>query len=334
MNALFRLVPHLSFSLNWLPIFGLLILLLLNACSKPPEIALPWTEQISGTDALLTSVFFTDDTTGHVVGGKTFELGIYLSTEDAGQHWRVDSIHDKLINSIHITPARRGHNAGIKGLFRSGDNVLSTWFQQGLAVERSIPPMNDVFFWDNEQGLVVGGAAFQNGYVLRLGADYEILAQDSFDNELSAVCYSDDTTAHIVGFGIVLRSTDSGFTWQRSTVSGDFFRSVHFPSSSIGYAVGYFGTILKTEDAGQNWVKLRDGDKLSVSDEPFRSVYFVDPGQGYIVGDDGLFWLTRDGGATWQVVGDFPEVDLYEVFVINGQGYIVGASGRIFNFSD
>jgi len=69
-----------------------------------------------------------------------------------------------------------------------------------------------------------------------------------------------------------------------------------------------------------------------VGDKPFRSVFFVDEEKGFIVGDNGLFWLTSDGGEQWQEVRDFPDVDLHDIFAINGNGYIVGGEGRIFQF--
>jgi photosystem II stability/assembly factor-like uncharacterized protein len=39
----------------------------------------------------------------------------------------------------------------------------------------------------------------------------------------------------------------------------EFFSSIAFPSKSVGYVVGRTGTILKTEDAGASWKRLRNG---------------------------------------------------------------------------
>lgn len=308
------------------------LLLLFFSCGQEKR-ELPWIEQTSGTTTDLTSVYFTNDSTGHAVGGKSFFLGVYLTTHDGGGNWRADSIINKKINSIQFTPEGRGHHVGVKGLLRNS-LTNADWWLQGLALDRSIPTMNDLYFWNNDHGVIVGGVAFQDGYVLRLGADYSVVALDSFENELSAVFFSDENTVHAVGYGLVLRSTDGGTTWVRNEVKSDFYRSVHFPSPQTGYAVGYSGTIIKTTDAGVNWEKLRNGDKITVGDKPFRSVFFVSEDKGYIVGDGGLFWTTSDGGDNWQAVNDFPDVDLHDIFVVNGKGYIVGAAGKIFHFDD
>ncbi|MEM9821423.1 MAG: hypothetical protein AAF985_10140 [Bacteroidota bacterium] len=307
-------------------------LLFLCSCG-PEEIDLVWTEQSSGVDTRLNAVFFTDENRGYAVGGKDFALGVLLETNDAGQSWQVDSLTDKEINALDFSLEGRGHNAGIKGLLRSDAEVRS-WWLQGLALNQSLPTMNDLSFYSNHKGVIVGGAAFQDGFILLLGADYSVVAIDSFENEISTVTFSDENTVHALGYGIVLRSTDGGLTWERNEVKSDFYRSVHFPSANVGYAVGYVGTILKTTDAGVSWEKLRNGDKIFVGDKPFRSVFFSSEEQGYIVGDNGLFWTTSDGGEQWKEVRSFPDVDLHDVFVINGRGYIVGAEGRIFHFVD
>jgi len=69
-----------------------------------------------------------------------------------------------------------------------------------------------------------------------------------------------------------------------------------------------------------------------VSDKDFQSVFFSDEQIGYIIGSKGIFWVTKDGGDTWKQVADFPDVNLKDVFVINGVGHIVGEQGKIFQF--
>lgn len=318
-------------SYPFLSLFFLLFLGLLFFSCRQEKTDLLWTAQVSGVDLPLRSIHFIDDQKGYIVGGNGFATGVQLSTENAGQTWQLDTLTGEQISSLGFSLDGRGHNVGIKGLFRS-DDELSVWWFQGINIERPISPMNDIAFRSNNQGLIVGGAAFQDGYIMRLGMDYSLLSLDSFENEISAVTFSDDQTAHAVGYGMVLRSADGGLSWERNSVNSDFYRAVHFPSANVGYAVGYTGTILKTTDAGKSWEKLRNGDKIFVGDKPFRSVFFADEEKGFIVGDNGLFWLTSDGGEQWQEVRDFPDVDLHDVFFLNGNGYIVGDKGQVFHF--
>ncbi len=179
---------------------------------------------------------------------------------------------------------------------------------------------------------MVGGVAFKSGVIMTIGADYSTVAIDTFDNEIDAVCFSDENTVHVAGYGIILRSTDGGLTWTESETSGDWFRSMHFPTANIGYIAGYTGTILKTTDNGQSWQEIRKA--RATKDVPFRAIHFVDAEKGYIVGDDGTLWRTIDGGDNWQTVKGLPNVDFYDIHVIDNTGYIVGTDGRMFRFED
>ncbi|MEY2923729.1 MAG: hypothetical protein RLZZ337_269 [Bacteroidota bacterium] len=53
-----------------------------------------------------------------------------------------------------------------------------------------------------------------------------------------------------VGTGKMIKSTDGGSIWSDVTSPGDKIRGIHFVNSSLGYAVGDSGTILKFETTG------------------------------------------------------------------------------------
>jgi hypothetical protein len=53
-----------------------------------------------------------------------------------------------------------------------------------------------------------------------------------------------------VGTGKMIKSTDGGSIWSDVTSPGDKIRGIHFVNSSLGYAVGDSGTILKYETTG------------------------------------------------------------------------------------
>ena len=72
--------------------------------------------------------------------------------------------------------------------------------------------------------------------------------------------------------------------------------SHRFPSSDIGYAVGWSKNIFKTSDAGNTWIKqnysLINGKRL-------YSVYFINDNIGYAVGEKGVILKTTNGGSTF-----------------------------------
>lgn len=73
-------------------------------------------------------------------------------------------------------------------------------------------------------------------------------------------------------------------------------------NSNVGYAVGDWGTLLKSVDGGIHWSSLN-----SPGNYRFMSVWFSDPLHGWVTGAN-LYWLgtgsaifhTNDGGLTWQ----------------------------------
>lgn len=314
--------------LHFLAITGMF--LFFSHCGKE-KINLEWTELDSGTTFDLTSVYFTDPLHGHVVGGETWLHGVYLHTEDGGANWQLDTMLNKQLFGLHFNQNQMGHAVGVDGyLFRKTSPSADWQFHK----QPNWDMLRDVSYNSENTGVVVGGGAFRFGVLLTLNPDFATLRIDTFENELSAVCFSDDKTVHASGYGIILRSDDAGLSWTISETTGDFYRSIHFPTSSTGYIAGYSGSILKTTNGGQSWEKLINGDKITVKNTPFRSVFFVDAEKGYLVGDRGTFWRTTDGGDNWQIVKGLPKTDLYDIFVIENTGFIVGENGRMFRFVD
>ena len=75
----------------------------------------------------------------------------------------------------------------------------------------------------------------------------------------------------------------------------DNFFSVDFVNKSHGWAAGYYGTILKTMDGGENWthISLPDTDLI-------RRIQFLDKDYGWLVTHRGRIMSSEDGGITWK----------------------------------
>ncbi len=289
-----------------------------------------WIEHNSPTELTLNAVHFSDDTTGHIVGGNVWNDDIYLKTTDGGTTWLVDSLNGKEIYDMQFNADHNGFAVAWGGDFYFKETPESNWTFHNLGFP--FETFRGVSFWGKENGIIVTGAAFRSGKIIQVNETFEASIVDSFEQELSAVFHSEKDIVHVVGYGIVLRSTDGGNTWKKKNIIGDFFRAVHFPTSTVGYAVGQSGSIIKTTDAGENWKFIRNGDAISTSNKSFRSVFFIDEDHGYVVGHDGLFWRTKNGGDDWETMPDLPEVDLHDIFIRNDRGFIVGKNGKIFSF--
>ncbi len=120
-------------------------------------------------------------------------------------------------------------------------------------------------------------------------------------------------------------------------------KCVTMVSDTVAFASGASGTIIKTTDGGDNWVKLVDPD-LAVTDD-FRGIAFWDANNGVAVTYNRKVVGTSDGGATWALRTSDLDGPLYaegingiatrpgsatEVFAIGGtrplDGLDVGAS--------
>jgi photosystem II stability/assembly factor-like uncharacterized protein len=133
-----------------------------------------------------------------------------------------------------------------------------------------------------------------------------------------------------VGGGTTVVGTyDGGNAWRVNTHVGGLNTSladVFFVDDTHGWAVGYDGTILRTQDGGSTWTTLRNG-----TGEYLYSVYFLDKNTGWVCGQKNppgveVLLKTTDGGNHW-----YPRstgsgaISLSAVCFVNADsGWIVG----------
>jgi photosystem II stability/assembly factor-like uncharacterized protein len=106
-----------------------------------------------------------------------------------------------------------------------------------------------------------------------------------------------DTIVAVGAYGHILRSPDSGETWELAAAPTTVtLTSVHFPDAQHGWAVGHDALILHSDDGGRTWARQFQGADL---DAPLLSVLFLDAETGFAIGAYGQFLSTADGGQTW-----------------------------------
>ncbi len=108
-------------------------------------------------------------------------------------------------------------------------------------------------------------------------------------------------------------------------VPDDLF-AVSAVDSSVAMASGYWGSIYRTEDGGQTWVKTDTGTKRLI-----YSISMADAQNGWAVGQLSLVLHTGDGGKTWQrqsTPKDEQGVHLFAVQAVTAtQAVVVGEWG-------
>ncbi len=302
----------------------------LSFCSKEP-VTIQWELIDTDTNVRLNDLSFINPDTGYIAGGTSWYQGVLLSTIDGGKSWQTDTLTSKELMGIHFDSRNKGYATGIDGHLFVKESDENDWYFWRL---KWWDVMRDIHLFQSGEGFAVGGISFNNGVIWKFENNYNIIQRDTFPHELSGLHVADPQTIHVVGYGIVLRSTDGGLTWQENGIHGDFFKAVHFPSALVGYAVGDRGSIIKTTDGGDTWKALRKADNVFNAGTSFHAVFFVTNDKGYIAGEKGTLWKTENGGEDWQTVQDLPEVHFNAVVVVKDMGYLIGDEGTVIRFVD
>ncbi len=182
----------------------------------------------------------------------------------------------------------------------------------------------------------IGYAAGDNGTVIKTnnGGELWTLQTTPTANDLRDVVFpTDPLTGYVVGLNDTLLKTANGTSWSPQVTPTDVsLRGIDFFDSSIGFAVGDFGTILKTADGGDTWIQ-----KPSGTGEILRDVTFgTDSQTAWAVGASGTIVKTTDGGDSWapQVSGTGESINGIQFPVDSNNGFAVAAAGVLLTTND
>lgn len=313
-------------------IFYCLLLITAFGCRKE-RLELVWSEIKTPKTEALEEVVFKNTDTGYVVGGTRYESGFLMTTNDGGTSWKVDSLDRFTCYDIDLIDENTIYIIGHYGHMFQSFNNGNTW------QKRSLPALEaywNIDFYSEAQGVAVGGNAYIAGGTFLFNPNQ--IGQDSFIkeefHEMNDAVFVNQQTIVAVGYGVVKRSTDGGLNFETLPVNGDNFTAVHFPTTQVGYAVGFSGAILKSTDAGATWAVLQKANNFTKPKVSFNDVYFTDENHGYLVGWNGTFWITENGGDDWQIIKNMPAERFTSVFVADGKGYITSKEGHLFQFLD
>jgi photosystem II stability/assembly factor-like uncharacterized protein len=96
-------------------------------------------------------------------------------------------------------------------------------------------------------------------------------------------------------------------------------REVQLVTSTVGYAVGDSGTILKTTDGGTTWDLLSSG-----TTNDLMSLSFTDENTGTVVGSSGTILRTTNGGSVWTTQSSGTTDALLSVSFLDANNGIAG----------
>ena len=139
-------------------------------------------------------------------------------------------------------------------------------------------------------------ASAQDGWEwIETGYDY-ILYDISFPEGQSTIGYAAGSTLTYNGDGIILKTTDSGYTWEQisdPTIPG--LEAMFFTDLNTGYVAGWDGYFAKTTDGGESWEEIIVDPGVWY----FEDLEFWDADHGIAAAWGGELYVTDDAGATW-----------------------------------
>lgn len=253
-----------------------------------------WTSLSTGITNTLKAVYLVDPQIGWVAGND----GTILHTSEGGLSWqRQDSGTTEELRDMFFLDLNRGWIVGGKGLILRTTDGGNTW---GSQVSPADTFLEAIYFADENHGWIVGGHYTVSGWPYRF-------------------------TAH----GYVLRSTDGGNSWSRSSSISRAPSDIHFVDELHGWLVASYidnttyqtvPKIYYSSDGGGSW----RSQSIPVSTGDLEAVTFVDANTGWLVGDNGVILHTINGGAVWsqQESGVTSSLDAVQ-FVSPTTGWIV-----------
>lgn len=119
-------------------------------------------------------------------------------------------------------------------------------------------------------------------------------------------------------------TTTSGWVWKSPQPQGNSLVGVSCPTTTNCFAVGDYGTILKSTDGGSSWTSLQSGNTLKL-----LSIYCTSTTNCFATSDNGIVLRTTDG-STWV---SLPSVTTNALYAINCPAdnicYAVGNNGAL-----
>ncbi|HQX45487.1 MAG TPA: YCF48-related protein [Saprospiraceae bacterium] len=235
------------------------------------------------------AIFATDQ-------GKVWVPGKYVSisyTDDFGSFWwdQIPNLKSTLFQPSFLNE-EVGIIAGSNGGLLKTTNGGATW-------NRIFFPANEHFFSVtllDSQTIMAGSSTGKLWLSFDDGSNWGPFSLD-FGSISDFYAYDYSKVVLTSESGKIYRMTNGGFNLDE--VYNDpsvVFTGIDFPTETLGWACGYNGHILVTNNEGMTWdLQYADGYNQ------FEDVHFTSPDEGWVVSSSytDTIWHTADGGENW-----------------------------------
>lgn len=191
-----------------------------------------------------------------ISGGDSQDI---LYSTDAGASWQISQsgFFGGGFSGAQMLSSTVGFFAGQNSIFQSllgaSTDGGATWAFQPFYFDKNEGGGTDVFFFDQNTGVVSGTVFDGRGAIARTtdaGVSWSTLF---FDQAIQGIDFPQPTSGFAVGAGgRISHSTDAGITWtDQSSGTSANLNDISFASDALrGFAVGDSGTILWTTSGG------------------------------------------------------------------------------------
>jgi photosystem II stability/assembly factor-like uncharacterized protein/WD40 repeat protein len=235
-------------------------------------------------------------------------------------------VSGKALRGVSFTSPEKGWTVGTGGAMLATSDAGATWTTRSSGVTSDLL---DVDFVDEQHGWAVGAG----GAVLRTadGGNTWVNQPTGLLGTFNSVDFVDRQHGWIIGsdpslVSTILATDDGGSTWTRQIAQGAAgMLDVAFVDPQRGVAVGYLGSVFRTEDGGITWVPIPMPDK---ADWAFYSVA-VD-GDTVLIGTQfGTVFRSDDGGANWTENNVMGDLAIHTVALKGGLAVAAGEGGSL-----
>ncbi len=259
----------------------------------------------------------------------TGDEGIIMYSQNSGASWtEQETPTDEDLTDISYINENILWVTGNDGVVLFTDNGGLTWNQKDIGTNKDL---NAISFANGQTGCCVG--EYSKIFVTHDGGESwnDVSGAQSFT--FNDVFFINDNIGWLCGDqGVIKKTEDGGYNWDTLSlppINYNSFYSLFFINESKGW-LGGVGTILSTDDGGQNWYIQIDDLPSPHHNERIYSIHFTDFENGWATGRDGLLLHTKDGGTNWVVHKRLITDDLYDIEFRNpNEGFAIGEKGYV-----
>jgi photosystem II stability/assembly factor-like uncharacterized protein len=288
-----------------------------------------WTKTVIDTAGNLSDIYFADNAVGYLSSNRS----IYRSL-NGGITWTNLNAN---LNVVNIAVSPNGNLFAVNQsysvfLINNGTSQLTNTFISGSN------PLFDVFFLNNQEGMVAGYSKLYQ--TIDTGLTWQQVAISNPTalgiGERPWIHFIDNNTGWIASESGIIKTNGNISNWQICNVPPNTF-----DNSSFSTVFGASSTTVYMANRGRIYKSINGGtDFLQVAQLPpeaggvIPDLHFVNDNTGYVNAGNRIY-KTTDGGLTWQAVVALGNDYIIEIhFTDANHGWACGTRGTILRFNN